>query len=43
MLDFGCGTGETTVAMAQGVLGDLGQPGEVVGVDISWDMIRHCR
>ena len=42
-MDFGCGTGETTVAMAQGVLGDLGHPGEVVGVDISGDMIRHCR
>ena len=43
LLDFGCGTGETTVAMSQGVLGQLGQPGEVVGVDISGDMIGHCR
>ena len=43
LLDFGCGTGETTVAMAQGVLGELGQPGQVVGVDISGDMISHCR
>ena len=29
VLDFGCGTGETTLAIAQGNLGDLGQPGEV--------------
>ena len=29
--------------MAQGVLGSLGHPGEVVGVDISGDMISHCR
>ena len=43
LLDFGCGTGETTEAMAKGVLGQLGQPGEVVGVDISADMIGHCR
>ena len=27
VLDFGCGTGETTAAMSQGQLGDLGQPG----------------
>ena len=43
LLDFGCGTGESTVAMARGVLGGLGTPGEVVGVDISLDMISHCR
>ena len=43
MLDFGCGTGETTIAMSQGILGDLGTPGAVVGVDISTDMISHCK
>ena len=43
LLDFGCGTGETTVAMSGGVLGDLGRPGQVLGVDISEDMIAHCR
>lgn len=42
LLDFGCGTGETTVAMSEGVLGNLGQPREVLGVDISEDMITHC-
>jgi len=42
LLDFGCGTGETTIAMAQGVLGKLGSPGKVLGVDISEDMIGHC-
>ena len=31
------------MAMAQGVLGSLGQPGQVVGVDLSGDMISHCR
>ena len=29
VLDFGCGTGETTLAIAQGNLGDLGHPGQV--------------
>ena len=29
VLDFGCGTGETTAAIAQGKLGDLGNPGKV--------------
>ena len=29
VLDFGCGTGETTVAIAQGSLGHLGTPGQV--------------
>ena len=29
--------------MAQGVLGELGQPGQVVGLDISGEMISHCR
>ena len=33
LLDFGCGTGESTVALAEGDLGDLGAPGQVVGVD----------
>lgn len=42
LLDFGCGTGETTVAMAEGILGNLGKPSKVVGVDISDDMISHC-
>lgn len=43
VLDFGCGTGETTAAIGQGQLGDLGNPGYVLGVDISQDMISHCR
>ena len=43
LLDFGCGTGESTVALAEGDLGDLGAPGQVVGVDISQEMVRHCR
>ena len=69
LLDFGCGTGETTIAMAQvwlhhchqhhhyhwhhhhlhrhhhceqGVLGKLGNPSTVLGVDISDEMISHC-
>jgi len=42
LLDFGCGTGETTVAMAEGILGTLGKPNKVVGVDISDEMISHC-
>jgi cyclopropane fatty-acyl-phospholipid synthase-like methyltransferase len=29
LLDFGCGTGETTVAMAEGILGNLGKPNKV--------------
>ena len=29
LLDFGCGTGETTVAMAEGILGNLGKPDQV--------------
>ena len=41
VLDFGCGTGETTLALVQGELGSLGQPGEVVGVDISDSMVQH--
>ena len=28
MLDFGCGTGETTVAIAHGILGQFGTPGK---------------
>ena len=43
LLDFGCGTGETTLALAQGGLGGMGAAGEVVGVDISQEMIRHCQ
>lgn len=43
VLDFGSGTGETTSAMAQGVLGNLGKPGSVTGSDLSHDMIKHCR
>merc|ERR1719400_1627666 len=40
LLDFGCGTGETTLALAQG---GPGAGGEVVGVDISEEMITHCQ
>ena len=29
VLDFGCGTGETTAAIAAGQLGGLGHPGQV--------------
>ena len=29
VLDFGCGTGETTAAIAQGQLGELGKPSKV--------------
>ena len=43
LLDFGCGTGETTRALAEGGLGGLGAGGEVVGVDISQEMIQHSR
>ena len=43
MLDFGCGTGETTLALAEGGLGGLGAAGEVVGVDLSQEMIQHCQ
>ena len=43
MLDFGCGTGETTLALAQGGLAALGTAGEVVGLDISQEMIKHCQ
>jgi len=42
VLDFGCGTGETTHAMAKGELGNLGRPESVMGLDISKDMIDHC-
>jgi len=42
VLDFGCGTGETTSALARGELGELGKPGYVLGVDISQEMIEHC-
>ena len=43
LLDFGCGTGETTLALAEGELGGAGTPGEVVGVDLSQEMIQHCQ
>ena len=43
VLDFGCGTGETSLALAQGELGGVGTPGEVVGVDLSQEMIQHCQ
>ena len=43
LLDFGCGTGETTRALAEGGLGGLGAAGEVVGVDLSQEMIQHCQ
>ncbi|XP_023330187.1 juvenile hormone acid O-methyltransferase isoform X2 [Eurytemora carolleeae] len=43
VLDFGCGTGETTLAMAEGRFGELGNPGRVIGVDISQDMIEYCK
>jgi len=43
VLDFGCGTGETSLAIANGELGNLGKPGHVLGVDISQDMINHCK
>jgi len=42
VLDFGCGTGETTLSLAQGTLGGLGTPGSVLGVDISPDMVSYC-
>ena len=29
LLDFGCGTGETTVALAEGILGNMGKPNKV--------------
>ena len=41
ILDFGCGTGETTAAIGGGELGLKVR--EVVGVDISQQMISHCR
>ena len=43
VLDIGSGSGETTVAMAQGILGNLGKPGHVVGSDLSFDMVEYCR
>jgi len=42
VLDFGCGTGETTLAIASGQLGNFGKPEKVLGVDISSDMVSHC-
>ena len=43
VMDFGCGSGETTRVIAQGSLGNLGKPGKVLGVDISEEMIGYCR
>lgn len=43
LIDFGCGTGETTASMARGELGGLGHPGQVVGVDISPSMVSHSQ
>ena len=43
VLDFGSGTGETTVAIAQGCLGKLGRPGILVGSDMSPEMVTYCQ
>jgi len=43
VLDFGCGTGETTFAIAKGELSNLGKPKSIVGVDVSQDMIEYCQ
>ena len=43
VLDIGSGSGETTAAIAQGVLGNLGRPGHVVGSDLSFEMVEYCR
>ena len=43
VLDFGAGTGETTVAIAQGGLGNLGRPGMLVGSDMSPEMVKYCQ
>lgn len=43
ILDFGCGTGETTYAMAKGELGNLGKPDSVFGIDLSREMIDYCK
>lgn len=39
LLDVGCGLGEAAVALAE----DLGHDGEVVGVDVSEEMLRSAR
>ena len=39
LLDVGCGLGEAALALA----GDLGPDGEVVGVDISAEMVRAAQ
>ena len=39
LLDVGCGLGEAALALAE----DLGEDGEVVGVDISAEMVRAAR
>ena len=42
VLDFGCGTGETTAAIAQGKLGDLGNPGKVIRCLILNKLMIKC-
>ena len=43
VVDFGCGTGETAAAIAQGdLLPWLSRP-KVLGLDLSPDMIQYCR
>ena len=39
MLDVGCGLGEAALALA----GELGDAGELVGVDLSAEMLRVAR
>jgi len=43
VVDFGCGTGETTAGIAQGdLLPWLSRP-KVLGLDLSPEMVQHCR
>ena len=40
LVDFGCGTGETTLAMSKGILGTLGKP-NLIFLDTLWfNLIR---
>ena len=39
LLDVGCGLGEATLALAE----DLGEDGEVIGIDVSAEMLRVAR
>lgn len=41
-LDFGCGSGATTAALARGELTRV-KPGRVIGADINPDMIEVCK